>query len=297
MPSSPLYAHFVNGSWTADTQRSPFCFVVPSTADEVSRTLTALKGAGKGAGDWHVAIRSGGHGADNSNSVTTGVIIDLTYLNATSYNKDTNIAGIGTGARWGQAYSDMEAHGVSITGGRQGIVGVGGLVLGGGVGWHVPRRGFACDNVVNYEIVLASGEIVNANASCHTELFRALKGGSSNFGIVTRFDMEAFPAHNLTLTRRTSGAEHAEDFINAMVGFTNLDKSFQNNAMVSVISYTPEAGMIGMTVTEVNSAGEANSSAWDAYNRIPLLAPSTTQSLSLPDAANVGAPELTPGAQ
>jgi FAD/FMN-containing dehydrogenase len=286
----------VKGSWNPDSQRSPWCFVLPSTASEVSQVVNALRSAGDGAGDWHIAIRSGGHGSDSQNSITNGVIVDLSHLNGTTYDAATNVASVGTGSRWGETYAELEEHGVSITGGRQAIVGVGGLLLGGGVGWHTPRRGFGCDSVVNYEVVLANGSIVNANVSTHSDLWRALKGGSSNFGIVTRFDIEAFPAQNLTLERRTVGEEYMDAFVDAMVDFAGLDQSFDESAMASVISYIPGSG-IAATVTEVNTANNESTTAFDKYNAIPLKAPSEKQSLTLPDAANVGAPELTPGAQ
>jgi FAD/FMN-containing dehydrogenase len=291
-----MYPSLVKGSWNPDSQRNPWCFVLPSTAEEVSETITALKSAGNGAGDWHIAVRSGGHGSDNQNSITNGIVIDLSQLNGTTYDETTNIASVGTGARWGDVYADLQEHDVSITGGRQAVVGVGGLILGGGVGWHTPRRGFGCDSVVNYEVVLSSGEIINANALSHPDLWQALKGGSSNFGVVTRFDIEAFPAQNLTLERRTVGEEYQDEFIDAMVGFADLDESYQANAMATVLSYQPGAGII-LTVTEVNTVNDNETMAFDAFNEIPLLTPSNKQSLTLPAAAAVDAPELTPGAQ
>lgn len=291
LASSPLYSALVKGSWTKDTQRTPYCFVVPSTAAEVSQAINALKSAGNGAGDWHIAIRSGGHGSYNQNSITNGVVIDLTHLNATDYNPETKIASIGTGARWGEVYSALQEHEVSVTGGRQSPVGVGGLTLGGGVGWTTPRTGFACDNVVNYEVVLASGEVINANASCHSDLWRALKGGSSNFGIVTRFDIETFPASNITLERRTIGPEHTDEYIDAIVDYANLDQSHDENAMVSVISYSAKAG-ITMTVTEVNTVNNASTTAFDKFNRMPIMATTGKKSYTLPDVASIDAPEL-----
>lgn len=291
LPSSPSYPTLVEGSWTLETQRSPWCFVHPRTTSEVSETLKALRSAGKGAGDWHIAIRSGGHGSKEQSSITNGVTIDLTQLNATTYNAGTNIASLGTGSRWGDAYTALEEHGVSVTGGRQSVVGVGGLLLGGGVGWHTPRRGFGCDRIVNYEVVLASGDVINANASAHSDLWRALKGGSSNFGIVTRFDIEAFPAKNLTLYRRTIGENHTDDYIDAIVQFANLDQSFQDNAINSVTSYSPQGG-ITHTVAEVNTANDPNTTAFDGFNRLPESVPGTKQSTNLPGVANIGAPEL-----
>ena len=290
-PSSPSYPSLVENSWTKETQRSPYCFAVPNNASEVSQTILALQSASHGAGNWHIAIRSGGHGSDSQNSITDGVILDLSHLNATAYDAATKVASVGTGARWGNVYSDLQEQGVSITGGRQSVVGVGGLTLGGGVGWTTPRTGFACDNVVNFEVVLASGEIVNANASGHPDLWRALKGGSSNFGIVTRFDINTFPATNVTLERRTTGPEHTDQFIDAIVDFTNLDQSFDENAMVWVISYSPGTGL-SMTATEVNTVNNANTTAFDKFNSIPLMATTGKKSYALPDVAAIDAPEL-----
>lgn len=218
-------------------------------------------------------------------------MIDLTHLNATDYNPETKVASIGTGARWGDVYAELQEHEVGVTGGRQSPVGVGGLTLGGGVGWTTPRTGFACDNVVNYEVVLANGETVNANASCHSDLWRALKGGSSNFGIVTKFDIETFPASNITLERRTIGPEHTDEYIDAIVDFTNLDQSYDENAMVSVISYTPDAGIM-MTATEVNTVNNASTTAFEKFNRMPVMSTTDKNSYTLPDAAAIGAPEL-----
>lgn len=215
------------------------------------------------------------------------------------YDEARNVASVGTGARWGDVYADLEDFGVSVTGGRQAIVGVGGLLLGGGVGWTTPRTGFGCDRVVNYEVVLAGGEVVNANASGpHRDLFKALKGGSGNFGVVTRFDIEAFPASNVTLERRTVGSEHQDEFIDAMVGFGDLEKEFDEIAMAAVISYDPGGKQIAYTITEVNTANDLDTTAFEAFDRIPLLVESEgKESMSLSGVASVDAPELTPDAQ
>lgn len=285
-PSSPRYASLLEGSWALNTRRAPWCYVLPSTAEEVSQVVTTLKAAGNGAGNWHVAVRSGGHGSDYSNNIDDGVTIDLSQLNATTYNAAAGTASLGTGARWQMVYDELQTHGVSVTGGREGVVGVGGFMLGGGNSFYTAKTGFACDSVVNYEVVLASGEIVNANASARSDLWKALKGGGCNFGIVTRFDVEAFPAKNVTMELRTIAANYSDDVVDAFVGFTNANESFHDNAMLTVVTYTPTAGEITMTVLEVNTANEENTTAFDAFNAVPTLTPSTKQSLTLPAAAN-----------
>ncbi|KAH7403898.1 hypothetical protein BKA64DRAFT_573975, partial [Cadophora sp. MPI-SDFR-AT-0126] len=202
IPSNPLYRARVDAAWSVNTRKSPWCFVLPSTADGVARTLRALNAAGGGAGDWSIAVRSGGHGPDMTNNIIQGVTIDLSRINSTTYDAKTSIASLGTGARWQNVYDALEPESVLVTSGRDGSVGVGGFILGGGNSWYTARTGFACDSVVNFEVVLASGEIVNANSSSNSDLWRALKGGGSNFGIVTRFDVQAFPATNLTSALR-----------------------------------------------------------------------------------------------
>ncbi|KAK8123112.1 hypothetical protein PG984_011782, partial [Apiospora sp. TS-2023a] len=289
LASSPLYPSLVAGSYWPDTQRAPWCFVLPTCVTEVSQALTAIRSAGDGAGDWHVAIRSGGHGTRHQNSLEQGVIVDLSRLNATTYDAATKIASIGPGARWGEVYASLEEHGVLVTGGREGVVGVGGLLLGGGVSWHTARTGFACDSIVNYEVVLASGEIINANATAHSDLFRALKGGSSNFGIVTNFQLDTFPASNLVVGRRSIGIEHIDAVIDAVAGFTDLDQSHSDNALLTAMQYRPDTETTTISVTEINTLNRANSTAFDAMNRIPTLAPATTQSMTLSQSANSSA--------
>ncbi|KAK2608912.1 hypothetical protein QQS21_002488 [Conoideocrella luteorostrata] len=271
LPDSTLFPALINGSWAPSTRQSPFCFVLPTTTEEVSQTINALREAGGGAGDWHIAVRSGGHGTDHSNNIDTGVTIDLTQLNASTYDEATNIASIGTGARWGQVYGDLLQHGVSVMGGREGEVGVGGLVLGGGVSWYTPKRGFACDSVVNYELVLADGSVINANKSFNPDLWKALKGGGANFGIVTRFDVEAFPARNLTKSTRLVSMDSVDDVIHGVVNFTNLDKSFEDNYLLTAFNFDPASDSTAITLTEVNTANDESTTAFDGVRRIPTL--------------------------
>ncbi|KIL84642.1 fad binding domain-containing protein [Fusarium avenaceum] len=287
MPSSPLYSFLVNnGSYAIDTSKQPWCFVLPTTAEEVSETITAIRSAGDGAGDWHVAIRSGGHGNGNQNNVEQGVIINLTQLNRTTYDAETNIASIGTGARWGEVYAELEEHGVLVTGGREAVVGVGGLLLGGGISWYAARYGFSCDTIVNFEAVLANGRIINANATAHPDLFKALKGGSSNFGIVTRFDMEAFPAENLYIERKIMSREQGDKIIDGVVGFTNLDQSFKDNALIAIMTYDPKQERSIVTLTTINTKNDSNTTAFDGFKSIPSLAPITKESQSLSQSSN-----------
>lgn len=113
--------------------------------------MTALLNAGQGAGDWHIAIKSGGHAfTSGSNTIVNGVIIDLGMMNGSYYDQATNTAQRGTGRRWENVYASLQEKGVTVTGARDGDVGMGGFLLGGGLSFFYPKLGkFACDTVVN----------------------------------------------------------------------------------------------------------------------------------------------------
>jgi FAD/FMN-containing dehydrogenase len=92
---------------------------------------------------------------------------------------------MGGGTTRGPAMLEIERYGQTATGGREGGVGVGGLTLGGSLSFHTARRGMAADDMANFEVVLADGSVVNANAQENPDLFKAFKGGGNNFGVVS----------------------------------------------------------------------------------------------------------------
>lgn len=137
------------------------------------------------------AIRSGGHatitGASNING--TGVTLDLSLLADIELSEDSQSVRLGTAARWSEVYEALEQQGLSIAGGRAGVVGVGGFLLGGGVSWFSNLYGWSCDSVVAFEVLLASGDIAQASKDQHEDLFWALKGGGGLHGLVISFRM------------------------------------------------------------------------------------------------------------
>jgi FAD/FMN-containing dehydrogenase len=92
------------------------------------------------------------------------------------------------------------------------------------VSFTSPERGWSCDSVVNYQIVLASGEIVNVNATARSDLFAALKGGQSNFGIVTRFDLQTYPTGPIWGGRTVYAPSADTALLDAFTNFKNPDK-------------------------------------------------------------------------
>lgn len=136
-----------------------------------------------------VMVRSGGHSAWGQ--VPGGVTIDLSALDDVSV--DGTLVRVGGGAQWGAIARALSAHGLGLSSGDTASVGVGGLTLGGGIGWMVRSWGLASDQLVGAQLVTARGDVVEVSASSHPDLFWALRGGGGNFGVVTRFDFEAHP--------------------------------------------------------------------------------------------------------
>lgn len=139
------------------------------------------------------AIRSGGHTAwAGAANVEGGVTLDLRKLNSVQVNSAKATVSLGAGGTWDLVYSKLDPMNLSVNGGRTAGVGIGGLSTGGGISYFGTRYGWTADTIVNFEVVLADGAIVNANANENSDLLWALRGGSNNFGIVTRIDMQTF---------------------------------------------------------------------------------------------------------
>lgn len=150
-----------------------------------------------------LTVVSGGHG-HWSYTPAPGIRIELGALSAIEVDGAT--VRIGPGAVWGDVAEALAPHGVAISAGDTATVGVGGLTVGGGIGWMVRAWGLAVDQLDGVQIVTADGQVREANADENADLFWAVRGGGGNFGIVTRFDFRAHP---------TSGIAHGESRVAA----------------------------------------------------------------------------------
>ncbi|KAL4882296.1 hypothetical protein BJY04DRAFT_207140 [Aspergillus karnatakaensis] len=194
LPSSSHYQSLVNHHYTLNAPLQPGCFFQPKSSEQVGLGVSILVEADDGSPECQFAIRGGGHTPFmGAAGVEGGVTIDLAMMSQTIYDPTTSTVSIMTGARWGDVYTTLKPLGVAVTGGRSDSVGVGGLIIGGGWSYFAPQHGLACDNVVNFEIVLSNGTPTTANKTHNPLLFRALKGSGNNLGILTRVTLRAFP--------------------------------------------------------------------------------------------------------
>ncbi|MGW8481603.1 FAD-binding oxidoreductase [Microbacterium sp. NPDC055903] len=158
----------------------------PTSAEEVAAEVRRARRDPR-----PLTIVSGGHGPW-SHDEAPGIRIELAAL--ADIRVDGDIVRIGGGAVWGDVASALAPHGLALSSGDTASVGVGGLTLGGGVGWMVRAWGLAADQLIGAQVVTAAGDIVETSAQEHPDLFWALRGGGGGFGVVTRFD---FRAHRL----------------------------------------------------------------------------------------------------
>ncbi len=181
----------------------PVAVVRPETPQQVGEALRFAAAEGLG-----VAIRSGGHGSGHFD-IDGGMVIELSKFK--NVEVDGSTVRIGGGATWGEVAATLAQHGLALTSGDTKSVGVGGLALGGGIGWLVRQYGLAFDNLIGAEVVLASGEVVTASADENPDLFWALRGGGGNFGVVTTFVFEAHPLDGVVFGTLTFAVEGAAD--------------------------------------------------------------------------------------
>ncbi|RWA08866.1 hypothetical protein EKO27_g6226 [Xylaria grammica] len=271
-PNDPGYDAEVNSWWAKNNRQRADCFVLPHTAEEVATALTTLTKA-EGCGNSSIAVRSGGHSSTGSSSTANGVTIDLSRLNATTYDPTTNIASIGPGGKWQYVYKELIEYGVTAVGGRDGDVGVGGFLLGGGNSYYSGRHGFGCDTVINFEVVLADGSIINANEAENSDLWRSLKGGGGQFGIVTRFDLEAIPAPDIFIDTRFLSLNNSHAMVDAVVGFADSDESLADDAFFTFFSHnTKDFPDIFSAGVHVNTQGVPNSTTpFDKVLALPAV--------------------------
>jgi FAD/FMN-containing dehydrogenase len=164
--------------------RRPAAIVRAANADDVSRVISLARETGV-----ELAIRSGGHSIPGHSTTEGGLVLDLGDLNELEIDVADRTAWVGGGVTTGR-YTDAAAeHGLATPFGDTGSVGIGGLTLGGGVGFLVRKHGLTIDDVLAAEVVTADGQLLRVDADSHPELFWAIRGGGGNFGVATRFQL------------------------------------------------------------------------------------------------------------
>jgi FAD/FMN-containing dehydrogenase len=162
--------------------RRPAAIVRPADAAEVAQVVTLAADSGL-----ELAVRSGGHSLAGHSVSEGGIVLDLSEMTALDLDLEGRTAWAQTGLTAGAYTTTVGGHGLATGFGDTASVGIGGLTLGGGVGFLVRRHGLTIDNLLAAEVVTADGRVLQVDAETHPDLFWAIRGGGGNFGVATRF--------------------------------------------------------------------------------------------------------------
>jgi FAD/FMN-containing dehydrogenase len=174
--------------WNAMIDHRPKLIARCASVDDV---VTAVRAAREC--DLEIGVRSGGHNIAGLAVPHGGLMIDLTALGRVTVDPVTRRARVQGGAMLGALDRATQPFGLATTAGNVSHTGVGGLTLGGGMGWLARQHGLTCDNAVSCTVVTADGDVVCASADEHPDLFWGLRGGGGNFGIVVEFEFLLHP--------------------------------------------------------------------------------------------------------
>jgi FAD/FMN-containing dehydrogenase len=166
------------GKW----DRRPAAVVRPRDAQEVALVVTLAADTGA-----ELAVRSGGHSLAGHSGSDGGIVLDLSGLTALEVDLEGRTAWAQTGLTAGAYSAQVGEHGLATGFGDTGSVGIGGITLGGGVGFLVRKHGLTIDNLLAAELVTADGQVLEVDDEHHPDLFWAIRGGGGNFGVATRF--------------------------------------------------------------------------------------------------------------
>lgn len=216
LPGDTAYEAARRG-WNAAIDRRPSAIVICADSEDV---VVALRNAAHYA--LPLTVRGGGHNVAGR-SVRDGVLmLDLSRLRRVTVNPESRIAHVQGGALWRDLDAATSAHGLATTGGFVSSTGVGGLTLGGGVGWLMRKYGLACDNLRSASLSLADGRTVRASSEEHPDLYWGLRGGGGGLGIVTSFEFHLHPVRDVMAGLVIHPAERALDALRAFRDFAAI---------------------------------------------------------------------------
>ncbi|MBN8582046.1 MAG: FAD-binding oxidoreductase [Anaerolineae bacterium] len=187
-PDDPRYEE-ARTPFYGGMDKHPAAIVRAADAGDVSRLVSLAREHG-----FELAVRSGGHSNAGHCTSDGGIVLDLSTMKKLEIDHENQTAWVESGMTAGEYTTAVGEHGFVTGFGDTGSVGLGGITLGGGVGYHVRKFGLTIDNLLAAEVVTADGQLLHVDENSHADLFWAIRGGGGNFGVAIRFK---FKLHKL----------------------------------------------------------------------------------------------------
>jgi FAD/FMN-containing dehydrogenase len=285
---------YAEAAATVFASGTPDLVVRPRDAAGVAAALRHASGAGL-----PVSVRSGGHSLAGFGTHTSGMVIDLRRLNGVRVIDHTaRRVRVGAGATWGAVAATLDQAGLALTAGDTASVGVGGLMLGGGIGWLVRKYGLAVDSVTGADLVTADGQRIHASTERHAGLFWALRGGGGNFGIAVSFDCTAQPVsavHCGAIAYRPGGLPGgAAGLPRLIAGWRDLVRASDENLTTTLVLVPPVTGRPATVMLRCCYASADDGAAAAALAPFRRLAPVAADSVGAGPYARVLEEEAMP---
>jgi FAD/FMN-containing dehydrogenase len=222
------------GKW----DRRPAAVVRPESAEEVARVVTLAAENGL-----ELAVRGGGHSLAGHSTTEGGIVLDLSAMTALDLDPEGRTAWAQTGLTAGAYTAAVGEHGLATGFGDTGSVGIGGLTLGGGVGFLVRKHGLTIDSLLAAEVVTADGRILHTDAETHPDLFWAIRGGGGNFGVATRlkFRLHELPSIVGGMLLLPASAEIVAEFVAAAEAAPEELSGIANVMVAPPMPFLPES--------------------------------------------------------
>lgn len=171
--------------WNGRIDRYPALIVYCTNADDILNAIDFARNT-----DLSITVRGGGHSMVGLSVSNGAVVIDLSHMKGITINPLTGIARVQAGLTLGEFVHETQVYGLATTTGTVSGTGIGGLTLGGGIGWLMGKYGLTIDSLLSADLVTADGQVLTASAIEHPDLFWGLRGGGGNFGVTTSFTFQ-----------------------------------------------------------------------------------------------------------